>query len=131
MGRAHDGRNRRSLRSAKDGEHARLFRPWPAFARGASFGLRLDRRVPRANRRLGCNGSPLARGDDFDCRCFDFGPVASRANACLRRSAHRIILDPDCLEALLGDAEDSTPGAEERNRLITEPPGGIGFPALG
>src|SRR5438876_5124487 len=32
MGDAHDGGNRRSLRSVKHGEHARLFRPWPAFA---------------------------------------------------------------------------------------------------
>src|SRR5262249_13066555 len=36
-GRTHDGRNRRSLRAAQHGEHASLFRPWPAFARGASF----------------------------------------------------------------------------------------------
>src|SRR5262245_15715248 len=61
--------------------------------------------MPRANGRLRCNGSPLARGDDFDCRCFDFGPVGSRANACRCRSAHRNILDPDRFEALLGDAK--------------------------
>jgi hypothetical protein len=103
MGHAHDGGNRRPLRSAEHGEHASLFRPWPVFARGASFGLHLAPLMPRANRRLRCNGSPLARGDDFDCRCFDFGPVGSRANACLRRTAHCIILDPDRFEALLGD----------------------------
>src|SRR5262249_55373820 len=91
--------------TTQHGEHASLFRPWPAFARGASFGLRLARLVPRANGLMRCNGSPLARGDDFDGRCFDFGAVGSRANACLRRRAHRIILDSDCLEALLGDAK--------------------------
>src|SRR5262249_40367391 len=105
MGDAHDGGNRCSLRPAYHGEHASLFRPWPAFARGASFGLSLARLMPRANGRLRCNGSPLARGDDFDCRCFDFGPVGSRANACRCRSAHRNILDPDRFEALLGDAK--------------------------
>src|SRR5947199_249604 len=69
MGDAHDGSNRRSLRSAKHREHASLFRSWPAFARGASFGLRLARPMPRVNGRLRCNGSPLARSDDFDCTC--------------------------------------------------------------
>src|SRR5262249_37837655 len=59
MGRAHDGRNRRSLRPAQHGKHASLFRPWPAFARGAGFGLRLARPMPRANGRLRCNGSRL------------------------------------------------------------------------
>jgi hypothetical protein len=72
-----------------------LFRARPAFARGASFGLRLVPLMPRAN----------GRGDDFDCRCFDYGPVGSRANDCVRRSANRSILDPDRFEALLGDAE--------------------------
>src|SRR5262249_26841668 len=91
--------------TTQHGEHASLFRPWPAFARGASFGLRLARLMPRANGLMRCNGSPLARGDDFDGRCFDFGAVGSRANACLHRRAHRIILDSDCLEALLGDAK--------------------------
>src|SRR5262245_37977049 len=67
-GRTHDGRNRRSLRATQHGEHASLFRPWPAFARGASFALRLARLMPRANGRLRCNGSALAGGDDFDCR---------------------------------------------------------------
>jgi hypothetical protein len=81
LGRAHDGRNRHPLRSTQHREHASLFRAWPAFARGASFGLRLARLMPRANGRLRCNGSPLARGDDFACSCFDFGPVGSRANA--------------------------------------------------
>jgi len=61
MGRAHDGGSRRSLRPVQHGEHASLFRPGPAFARGASFGLRLARLMPRANGRLRCNGSPLAR----------------------------------------------------------------------
>ena len=61
--------------------------------------------MPRANGGLRCKGSPLARGDDFDCRCFDFGPVESRANGCLRRSANRNILDPDRSEALLGNAK--------------------------
>src|SRR5438034_8548962 len=103
IGRAHDGRNRRSLRPAQHGEHASLFRPWPAFARGASFTLRLARLMPRANERLPCNGSPLAGGDDFDCRCFDFGPVGSRAYAWLR--TQRNILYPNRFEALLGDAK--------------------------
>src|SRR5262249_49937296 len=44
------------------GEHASLFRPWPAFARGASFGLRLACLMPRANGPLRCNRSPLAGG---------------------------------------------------------------------
>src|SRR5262249_25574215 len=66
-GDAHNGRNRCSLRPAQHGEHASLFRPWPAFARGASFSLRLARAMPRANGRLRCNGSPLARGDNLDC----------------------------------------------------------------
>src|SRR5262245_39892110 len=83
LGRAHNGGNRRSLRPAQHGEHASLFRPWPAFARGASFGLCPTPLMPRANGRLRCNGSPLAGGDNLDCRCFDFGPVGSRANACL------------------------------------------------
>ena len=61
--------------------------------------------MPRANGRLRCNGSPLARGDNLGCRCFDFGPVGGWANPCLRRSAHRHILDPDRFEALLGDAK--------------------------
>src|SRR5262249_39223027 len=104
-GRTHDGSNRRSLRPAKHGEHASLFRPLPAFARGASFGLRPARLMPRANGRQPCNESPLARGDNLDCRCFDFGPVGGRANACLRRSAHRNSLDPDRFEALFGDAK--------------------------
>src|SRR5262245_30202744 len=43
MGDAHNGGNRYSLRLAQHGEHASLFRPWPAFGRGASFGLRLAR----------------------------------------------------------------------------------------
>src|SRR5262249_53212528 len=90
---------------AQHGEHASLFRPWPAFARGAGFGLHLARLMPRANERPRCNGSPLARGDDFDCRCFDFGQVGSQTNACLRRSAHRNSLDPDRFEALFGDAK--------------------------
>src|SRR5262245_2554425 len=64
MGGTHDGRNRRSLRSAKHREHARLFRPWSVFARGASFALRFARLMPRANGCLRCNRSPLARGDD-------------------------------------------------------------------
>src|SRR5262245_361451 len=68
MGDAHNGGNRRPLRSAQHGEHASLFRPWPAFARGASFALRLARPMPRPNGRLRCNRSSLARGDDFDCR---------------------------------------------------------------
>src|SRR5262245_65220070 len=80
MGRADDGSNGRSLRPAQHGEHASLFRARPAFARGASFGPRLARLMPRAN--------GLAGGDDFDSRCFDFGPVGSRANACLGRTAH-------------------------------------------
>src|SRR5262245_55038384 len=105
LGRAHNGGNRPSLRPAQHGEHASLFRPWPAFARGASFVLRLARLMPRANGRPRCNGSPLARGDDFDCRCFDFGQVGGRTNACLRKRAHRSILDPDRFEALLGDAK--------------------------
>src|SRR5262249_21665915 len=103
MGRAHDGSNRRSLRPAQHGEHPSLFRP--AFARGASFSLRLARAMPRANGRLRCNGSPLARGDNLDCRWCDFGPIGSRANACLCRSAHRNIRHPDRFEALLGDAK--------------------------
>src|SRR5260370_39897058 len=37
IGDAHDGRNRRSLRSAQHGEHARLCRSLRAFARAASF----------------------------------------------------------------------------------------------
>src|SRR5258708_17655902 len=42
-------RNRRPLRSAQHGEHASLFRSWPAFARGASFGLRFASLMPHAN----------------------------------------------------------------------------------
>src|SRR5215831_8967192 len=103
MGRAHDGSNRRSLRPAQHGEHPSLFRP--AFARGASCSLRLARAMPRANGRLRCNGSPLARGDNLDCRWCDFGPIGSRVNACLCRSAHRNIRHPDRFEALLGDAK--------------------------
>jgi hypothetical protein len=94
MGCAHDGRNRRH------GEHASLFRPWPALARGTSF---LARLMPRANGRLGCNGSPLAGGYNLDRGYFDFGPARRRASACLHRSAHCIILDPHRFEALLGD----------------------------
>ena len=44
-------------------------------------------------------------GGSTERPALHFGPVASRANACLRRSAHRIILDPDRFEALLGDAK--------------------------
>src|SRR5262249_9234172 len=105
IGGTHNGGNRCSLRPAQHGEHASLFRPWPAFARGASFSLRLARAMPRANGRLRCNGSPLARGDDFDWRCFDLGPVGSRANACLRRGANGVALDADGFEALFGDAK--------------------------
>src|SRR5262245_60721866 len=49
MGDAHDGRNRRPLRPPQHGDHASLFRPWPAFARGTSFALRLSRLLPRAH----------------------------------------------------------------------------------
>ena len=52
--------------------------------------------MPRAHGPLRCNGSPLARGDDFDCRCFHFGGVGSRANACLRSSAHRMLPTRRC-----------------------------------
>src|SRR5262249_49732459 len=65
MGRAHDGGNRHPLRLAQHGEHASLFRPWPVFARGARFGLRLAGLMPRANGLLRCNRSPLAGADDL------------------------------------------------------------------
>src|SRR5262249_54757125 len=105
MGDAHDGRNRRSLRPAQHAEHASLFRPWPAFARGAGFGLRLARRLLLLSLLPRRNGAPLTGGDDLGCRCFDFGSFGSRANACLHGSANRIVLDPDRFEALPGDAK--------------------------
>src|SRR5215467_2797738 len=110
MGGTHDGSNRCSLPSAQHRQHASLFRTRPAFARGAGFGLRLARRLLVLSllppRRI---GAPLAGGDDFDCRCFDFGSFGSRPNACLHRSANRIVLDPDRFEALPGDAKRHGP----------------------
>src|SRR5262249_47711027 len=75
-----------------------------------------------ANGRLRCNGSPLARGDGFVCRCFDFGSVGSLANACLRRRNNRNILDPDRFEALLGDAKRAMgPASASRRQASSEP----------
>jgi hypothetical protein len=104
MDRAHDGSNRRSLRSGQHRKHASLFRARPAFAPRASFGLRLDRAMLLASGFLCCSGNSLAGGDDFGYRRFDFAG-GGRANACLLGSSHRHILDVDCFEAVLGDAK--------------------------
>src|SRR5436309_7247804 len=72
MGRAHDGSNRRSLRSAQHREHASLLRARSAIVPQASFGLRLARVMLLASGLLCCNGTPLAGGSGFGCRCFDF-----------------------------------------------------------
>src|SRR5260370_34095432 len=62
MGRAHDGSNRRSLRSAQHREHSILFRARPAFADRARFGLRLTRTMLVMSLLLCANGRPLAWG---------------------------------------------------------------------
>ena len=51
------------------------------------------------------NGNLLAGGDGLGCRCFDFARDRSRADACLLGSGHRLILDIDRFEAVLGDAK--------------------------
>ena len=107
MGRAHDGGNRRSLRSAQHREHASLFRARPAMRR-ASLGLRLARGMLLPSRLLRCNGNPLGGGDDLGCRCFDF-VGGSRADACLLGSGLRLSVDVDRFEALLGDAKRHRP----------------------
>src|SRR5712671_577019 len=45
----------------------------------------------------------VIRADRLGGRGIEF--VGGRANACLHRSAHHLILDPDRFEALLGDAK--------------------------
>src|SRR5262245_44657656 len=85
MGGTHNGGNRCSLPSAQHRQHASLFRTRPAFARGAGFGLRLARRLLVLSLLPRRNGALPAGGDDFDCRCFDFGSFGSRPNACLHR----------------------------------------------
>jgi hypothetical protein len=71
MGRAYDGGNRCSLRSAEHREHARLFRVRSAVARGAGFGLGLAQLMLRTSRLLGCNGVPPAGGDGLGCSGTD------------------------------------------------------------
>jgi hypothetical protein len=73
MGGADDGSNRRSLRSAQHGQHASLFRALPAFARGASFALRLAQLLLLTREPLCRSRNPLARGDGLGCRRFDLG----------------------------------------------------------
>jgi len=97
MGRAHDGSNRRSLRSAQHREHASLFRPRPAVAPRAGFGLRLTQAMPLTSGLLRCNGTPFAGGDGFGRRRLDFAPGGSWANACLLGSSHRHTLDAESL----------------------------------
>src|SRR5258707_14619559 len=92
MGRAHDGGNRRSLWSAQHRKHASLFRTRPAVAPRASFGLRLARMMLFTSGRLGRNGNPLAGGESFGCRWFDFAG-GGRADARLLGSGHHRIPD--------------------------------------
>src|SRR5229473_7458289 len=99
MGRAHDGGNCRSLWSAQHRKHASLFRTRSAVAPRASFGLRLARMMLFTSGRLGRNGNPLAGGESFGCRWFDFALGGSRVNARLLASGRRRILDVDCFEA--------------------------------
>ena len=104
MGRAHDGRNRCSLRSAQHRQHASLFRARPAFMRRASLGLCLGRVMLLSGGLLPCNGNPLVGGDDLGCGCFSF-VGGSRAAACLRGSGLRLAVDVNRFEALLGDTK--------------------------
>src|SRR5229473_8515719 len=104
MGRAHDGGNRRSLWSAQHRKHASLFRTRPAVARRASFGLRLARMMLFTSGRLCRNGNPLAGGESFCCRWFDFAG-GGRADARLLGSSRHVIVDIDRCEAGLGDAK--------------------------
>jgi len=55
------------------------------------------------------NRNPVAGGDGFGGRGFEFAPSRSRANACLLGSGHRPIFDVDRFEALLGDAKRHRP----------------------
>src|SRR5438046_9067598 len=89
MGRAHDGSNRRSLRSAQHREHASLLRARSAIAPQASFGLRLARVMLLARGLLCCNGTPLAGGSGFGRRCFDFGGAGAGAASSSRSIASR------------------------------------------
>ena len=52
--------------------------------------------------------NPLAGGDSFGCRGFDFA-AESRAAAGLLGSGHRVALDVDRFEAVLGDAKRHRP----------------------
>src|SRR5260370_25080308 len=103
MGPAQDASNRRALRSAQHRKPASLFRTRSAVAPRASFGLRLARMMLFTSGRLGRNGNPLAGGESFGCRWFDFAG-GGRADARLLASGRRRILDVDCFEAGLGDA---------------------------
>jgi hypothetical protein len=67
MGRAHDGNNGWSLRSAEHREHASLLRARPAFALVGFFGLSLAKLMLLAGGLLGRNGNPLAGGKGFGC----------------------------------------------------------------
>src|SRR5207245_7938534 len=107
MGRAHDGSNRRSLRSAQHREHASLLRARSAIAPQASFGLRLARVMLLASGLLCCNGTPLAGGSGFGCRCFDFGGGAGRAflsSGAGAASSSRSIASRPCLVMRTGIA---------------------------
>src|SRR5262245_35725056 len=64
----------------------------------------------RTSRPLGCSRNPLAGGGRLGGRCFSLDPIGSRTNACLQSSGSRIVLAPDRVEALLGDAKGHGPG---------------------
>ena len=55
------------------------------------------------------NRNPVAGGDGFGGRGFEFAPSRSRANACLLGSGHRLSFDGDRFKALLGDAKRHRP----------------------
>jgi hypothetical protein len=120
MGRANDGRNRRSLWSAQHRQHASLFRARPAFARRASFGRRLARPMLLGGLLGRSNGSPLARSDGLGCRGFDLRHM-SRTSACFRRSANRIVLDPDRSRPCLVMRSAMGPASASRRQARSEP----------